>query len=105
MILLVFFFIYMLFVDYLLILIIGVFLGFLIFGCVVFFILGIWKNIILCRINVFGKKKKLIIFMVFIIIYVIGVCYIFIYLYNMFECIMIMVEKSVKEKNWENVLI
>lgn len=97
-------FIYTLPVDHSLTLIIGVFLGLLILGCVAFFISGIWKNITLRRINVPGKKKKLIISTALITIYAIGACYIFIHSYNMPERIMIMAEKSVKEKNWENVL-
>ena len=90
--------------DHSLTLIIGVFLGLLILGCIAFFISGIWKNITLHRINVPGKKKKLIISTALITIYAIGACYIFIHSYNMPERIMIMAEKSVKEKNWENVL-
>ena len=97
-------FIYTLPVDHSLTLIIGVFLGLLILGCIAFFISGIWKNITLHRINVPGKKKKLIISTALITIYAIGACYIFIHSYNMPERIMIMAEKSVKEKNWENVL-
>lgn len=59
------------------------------------------ENITLHRINVPGKKKKLIISTALITIYAIGACYIFIHSYNMPERIMIMAEKSVKEKNWE----
>ena len=97
-------FIYTLPVDHSLAPIIGAFLGLLILGCIAFFISGIWKNITLHRINVPGKKKKLIISTALITIYAIGACYIFIHSYNMPERIMIMAEKSVKEKNWENVL-
>lgn len=41
---------------------------------------------------------------IFIIIYAIAACYIFVQSYNMPERIMLMAEKSVKERNWENTL-
>ena len=98
-------FIYTMPVDHSLTPVVGVFLGLLLLAGINIFITKQWKCFIrIPWINVHGNKKNMAISTISTIIYAIAACYIFVQSYNMPERIMLMAEKSVKERNWENTL-
>lgn len=84
----------------------GTFLGLLLLSCINYLTIKPWKYI--RRIPypaIKGKKTNIFLFIMIILLYAGGTFYAFIHSYNRNERIMLMAEKSVKEKNWDDVLL
>lgn len=83
----------------------GTFLGLLLLSCINCLTVKPWKYVY--RIPYFtirGKKTNILLFILIILLYTGGVFYAFVHSYNRNERIMLMAEKSVKEKRWNDVL-